>query len=267
MLSPKEIAIKYSQVGAEKTKLGIGKLFLPAILAGVFIAFGAFGSQVVSIDAGKSLGKFLSGLVFPVGLMMVVMTGAELFTGNNLISLSVLNKKATLTGMLKNWAVVYLGNLAGSILVALLLTYSHSYSLFDGRLAEAVVTTGQNKVLLSFSDAFLRGILCNILVCIAVWVSFAAKDAVGKVVGLFLPIMLFVISGYEHCVANMYFIPAALLVSQEYGIPSDSLTWGHFLTKNLLPVTLGNIVGGAGVVAGGYYLIYLHGHSKKSSIQ
>lgn len=267
MYSPKEIAAKYAQVGAEKTKLPPSKMFLLAVFAGVFIALGAFGSQVVSIDTGKSLGKFLSALVFPVGLLMVIMAGAELFTGNNLILLSVLNKKAKLSGMLKNWAIVYLGNFAGSILIALLLTYSHSYSLFDGKLAQAVVTTGQNKVLLSFSDAFLRGILCNILVCISVWVSFASKHAVGKIIGLFLPIMLFVISGYEHCVANMYFIPAALLVSREYGISADSLTWLHFLIKNLLPVTLGNIVGGAGFVAGGYYLIYLHGNAGKSSVK
>lgn len=257
MYSPKEIAAKYSTVGAAKTRLAIDRMFLLAIFAGIFIALGAFGSQVVAIDTGKSVGRFLSGLVFPIGLMMVIMAGAELFTGNNLILLSVLDKKTTPAGMLKNWAIVYLGNFAGSLMAALLLTYSHSYSLFDGKLAAAAVATAQGKVSLSFSDAFLRGILCNILVCLAVWISFASKDAAGKIIGLFLPITLFVIAGYEHCVANMYFIPAGIFVSSEYGISADSLTWGNFLLKNLLPVTLGNIVGGAGIVATGYYLAYL----------
>ncbi|MDE6015830.1 MAG: formate/nitrite transporter family protein [Acetatifactor sp.] len=264
MYTPSEIAKRYSEAGAAKTRISIMKTFTLAVFAGIFIAFGAYGSQVAAFNAGsESFGKFLSALVFPVGLLMVIMAGAELFTGNSLIIISVLNKKTTIKRLFRNWGIVYLGNFAGSVLVAFLLTYSHAYSVFDGRLAQVVVTTAQNKVLLSFQDAFLRGILCNILVCLSVWVSFAAEDVAGKILGLYLPIMLFVVSGYEHCVANMYFIPAGMLVSAEYGISADSLTWSGFLTNNLLPVTLGNILGGACIVGAGYFYIYLH-HTESS---
>ena len=249
MFTPSEIAKRYSDAGAAKTRITIRKTFILAVFAGIFIAFGAFGSQVASFNAGsESLGKFLSALVFPVGLLMVIMAGAELFTGNSLIIISVLHKKTSIKGLLRNWGIVYLGNFTGSIFVALLLTYSHAYSVFDGGLAQSVVTTAQNKVLFSFQDAFLRGILCNILVCLSVWISFAAEDVAGKILGLYLPIMLFVVSGYEHCVANMYFIPAGIFASGEYGILADSLTWSGFLFNNLLPVTLGNILGGACIV-------------------
>ncbi|MBR1598216.1 MAG: formate/nitrite transporter family protein [Lachnospiraceae bacterium] len=258
MYSPAEIAERYKEAGANKTRLPVAKMFVLALFAGIFIAFGAFGSQVAgaSIDSA-SLGKFLSALVFPVGLMMVLMAGAELFTGNSLLVIPVLAKEATVKGMLKNWVVVYIGNLLGSILIALLLTYSHSFNLFDKAVAVSVVNTAASKVSLSFSDAFLRGILCNVLVCISVWISFSAKEAAGKIIGLFLPIMLFVISGYEHCVANMYFIPAGILASHEYGLEVDGLTWGSFFVNNLLPVTLGNVVGGACIVGMGYFFVYL----------
>lgn len=264
MYTPSEIAKRYSDAGAAKTRSSIVKTFILAVFAGIFIAFGAYGSQVAAFNAGsESLGKFLSALVFPVGLLMVIIAGAELFTGNSLIIISVLNRKTTVKGLLRNWGIVYLGNFAGSIFIALLLTYSHAYSVFDGKLAKAVVTTAQNKVLLSFQDAFLRGILCNILVCLSVWISFAAEDVAGKILGLYLPIMLFVVSGYEHCVANMYFIPAGLFASREYGISADSLTWSQFLIHNLLPVTLGNILGGACIVGIGYFYVYLH-HTESS---
>ena len=261
MYGPAEIAKRYSDAGAGKTKLAIPKMFILAILAGMFIAFGAFGSQVAGTDVagGASVGRLMSAVVFPVGLLMVIMAGAELFTGNNLIIISVLDKKTTVRGLLKNWIIVYLGNFVGSILVAAALTFSHAYSLYGGALAEAAVTTAQNKVLLTFPEALLKGILCNILVCIAVWISFSAEDVAGKILGLYLPIMLFVTSGFEHSVANMYFIPAGLFISGEYGIAATSLTWSGFLLNNLLPVTLGNMIGGVGLVGLGYYFVYLHG--------
>ena len=259
MYSPAEIAKRYDKAGAKKTELSSSKMFVLAIFAGVFIALGAFGSQVAgaSIESA-SLSKFLSALVFPVGLLMVIMAGAELFTGNSLLIIPVLNKDAAFKGLLRNWVIVYIGNLVGSILIAALLTYSHSYNLFDKKLAGLAVNTAASKVALSFSDAFLRGILCNILVCIAVWISFSAEDAAGKIIGLYLPIVLFVISGYEHCVANMYFIPAGILASHEYGFATDGLTWKSFLVNNLLPVTLGNIVGGALIIGVGYFFVYLY---------
>ena len=259
MYMPNEIAKRYANAGANKTKQEVTKMFILAIFAGIFISLGAFGSQVMSAGSNNAaIGKFLSALVFPVGLLMVIIAGAELFTGNSLILVSVLDKKTDVLGMLKNWIVVYIGNMVGSIFIAYLLTYSHSYNLFENGLAQMAVNTAVSKVSLTFTDAFLRGILCNILVCISVWVSFAAEDVAGKILGLFLPVMLFVISGYEHCVANMYFIPAGILVSNEYKIQGSGLSWYHFLVDNLLPVTLGNIVGGACIVGAGYYFVYLH---------
>lgn len=259
MYGPPEIAKRYSKAGAAKTKLPLSKMLILSFFAGAFIAFGAFGSQVASADAGTaaSVGKLMGALVFPVGLLMVIMAGAELFTGNNLIIISVLDRKATLAGMLRNWVVVYMGNFLGSVFVAAMLTFSHAYSAFGGAVAQTAVATAQTKVTLTFPDAFLRGILCNILVCIAVWVSFSAEDVAGKIIGLFMPILLFVVSGYEHCVANMYFIPAGMFVSAEYGIDAN-ITWSGFLLGNLLPVTLGNMIGGVGIVGLGYFFSYLY---------
>ena len=260
MYGPAEIAKRYSNAGAAKAKLPVPKMFVLAIFAGMFIAFGAYGSQVVGINGGtEPAAKLMGALIFPVGLLMVIMAGAELFTGNSLIIISVLDKKATIGGMFKNWAIVYLGNFVGSIFVAAMLTYSHAYSLFGGTLAESVVNTARNKVMLTLPDAFLKAILCNILVCIAVWISFSAEDVAGKILGLYLPIVLFVASGYEHSIANMYFIPAGILASGEYGIAVEGLTWSAFFLNNLLPVTIGNVIGGVCVVGLGYFFAYLFG--------
>ncbi len=259
MYGPAEIAKRYSDAGAAKTKLPIPKMFVLGVFAGMFIAFGAFGSQVVAVNIEPaSLGKLVGALVFPIGLMMVLMAGAELFTGNSLIIVSVLDKKATVKGMLQNWVVVYLGNFVGSLFVAAMLTYGHAYSLFDGALAESVVATAQAKTSLTLQDALLKAILCNILVCIAVWISFSAEDVAGKILGLYLPVTLFVVSGYEHCIANMYFVPAGIMAADEYGIAAGSLNWTSFLTNNLIPVTIGNVIGGVCVVGLGYFFVYLH---------
>lgn len=260
MHTPSDISKIYSQAGAKKTNTPALKLFVLAIFAGAFIALGAFGSQSVAVSIGQaSLGKFLGSLVFPVGLLMVIVAGGELFTGNSLIIISVLDKKAKLTGMLKNWIIVYIGNFVGSMLIVLLLAYGHMFSMYNNELANVAVNAAASKCSLSFQDAILRGILCNILVCISVWISFSAEDAGGKILGLFLPIMLFVVSGYEHCVANMYFVPAGIVVSGNYGIVADGLSWGSFLLNNLLPVTIGNVIGGACMVGIGYYYSYLSG--------
>ena len=208
-------------------------------------------------------GKLIGACVFPAGLTLVLLAGSELFTGNCLLIIPVLKREISVSAMLRNWGIVYLGNLAGSVFVAWMVVNSHQLSLFDGQLAVTAVNTAVAKVSMPFADALLRGVLCNLLVCLAVWVSFAAKDVTGKVIGLFYPILVFVVCGFEHSVANMFYCPAALfaLGHPEYArlITADvsSLTWGSFILKNLMPVTLGNILGGAVLVGAVYWRIYL----------
>ena len=164
--------------------------------------------------------------------------------------------------MVRNLVIVYLGNFLGGLLICALLVYGHTFSMFQNGMAEYAVATAAAKTSLTFGDAFLRGIMCNILVCIAVWMGFAAKDAAGKVIAIFLPIMIFVICGYEHSVANMYYIPAGLMAMKEYGISADGLSWLNFFVRNELPVTLGNIVGGI-FVGTMYWAIYLRQGKKE----
>ncbi|MDO4623629.1 MAG: formate/nitrite transporter family protein [Eubacteriales bacterium] len=263
MNSPAEIAKNYVTIGVNKMKLPISKMLILGIFAGMYIAFGAVGSQVVAVSiAAPSVAKWVGSCVFPVGLMLVLVAGAELFTGNCLLVIPVLEKKASISEMLKSWFFVYIGNFIGSILVALAVVYSHALTLFDGQLAKNVVAASAAKSTMNFSDALIKGILCNMLVCLAVWVSFAAKELAGKIIGLMLPIMLFVLCGYEHSVANMYFGPAGIFASSAYGIAQDGIGWGGFLLHNLLPVTLGNIIGGSLIVGAGYWFCYLRDAKK-----
>ena len=258
MNSPAEIAKNYVTIGTGKINLPFPKMLLLGILAGIYIAFGAVGSQVAAVSIPlASVAKLTGACVFPVGLMLVLCAGSELFTGNCLLVIPVLEKKASLGGMLRSWLVVYLGNLIGGILIALAVTYGHVLSLFDSGLAAAAVSTAVSKVSMSFSDALIRGILCNVLVCLAVWISFAAKELAGKILGLMLPVMVFVLCGFEHSVANMYFVPVGIFASHEYGIAAEGLTWGSFFVKNLLPVTIGNIIGGSVIVGCTYWFCYL----------
>ena len=187
---------------------------------------------------------------------MVILAGSELFTGNCLLIIPCMAKTIKIREMIRNMLIVYLGNLVGGLLVCAMLVYGHTFSLFNNGMAEFAVSTAAAKTSLTFSDAFIRGIMCNILVCIAVWMGFAAKDVGGKVIAIFLPIMIFVICGYEHSVANMYYIPAGIMSMNEYGIGADGLNWLTFLVNNEIPVTLGNIVGGS-FVGLMYWAIYL----------
>ncbi len=258
MKSPAAIASTYETIGTAKTKLSFRKTFLLGILAGAFIALGGLGSQIASVCApDPSAARLVSSIVFPIGLFMVLVGGAELFTGNCLIIIPVLSKKATISSMLRNWVIVYLGNMVGGFLIALLANFSHTYDFADKALAQAVINTALAKSGISFADGLLKGILCNILVCMAVWCSFAADELAGKVLALWLPVMLFIIGGFEHCVANMYFIPAGMIAHTLYGIPAHPLSLYTFLVVNLIPVTIGNIIGGAVCVGAMYYAIYL----------
>lgn len=258
MNSPLEIARDFVEIGIHKVRLSIWKMMLLGFFAGCFIGFAGIAATTASATVDNaSVGKLLGACVFPAGMSMVLVAGSELFTGNNLIILSVLQKKVKVLAMLKNWLFVFIGNFLGASFVAVLVVYGHTPDLFDNRLAERVIAGGLSRVQQTFPEAFIRGVLCNILVCIAVWASFAAKKVSGKILMSFWPIMVFVLCGFEHSIADIYFGVAALFTSAEYGLAAEGLTVGSFLLKNLLPVTLGNIVGGAGIVGVGYWLVYL----------
>ena len=258
MHSPLEIARNFVEIGIHKVKLSAWKMLILGFFAGMFIGFAGIASTTASATiASASVARLVSACVFPAGMAMVLVAGSELFTGNNLIIISVLQKKTTVAGMLKNWFFVFLGNFIGAGLVAVMVVYSHVPDLYNGLLAQKVVAAAMSRINQSFSEAFMRGVLCNILVCIAVWAAFAAKRVSGKLLMSFWPVMLFVLCGFEHSIADIYFGIAGIAAAGEYGIAAAGLNFGSFLLKNLLPVTLGNIVGGAGIVGIGYWLVYL----------
>lgn len=257
MHSPLEIAKNFVEIGIHKVRLSAWKMLILGFFAGCFIGFAGIASTTASATIeNPSVSRLISAIVFPAGMAMVLVAGSELFTGNNLIIISVLQKQASVAGMLKNWLFVYLGNFIGTGFVATLVVFGHTPDLFGGRLAEKMIIAAQARVTQTFSEALIRGILCNILVCIAVWAAFAAKKVSGKLLMSFWPVMIFVLCGFEHSIADMYFGVAGLLTSMEYGISATGLSLFTFLFRNLLPVTIGNIIGGS-IVGGGYWLIYL----------
>lgn len=251
MYSPAEIAERLVAAGESKTRLSALNMLLLGIFAGAFIALAGVAATFANVYVGKLAGA----CVFPCGLAMVVVAGSELFTGNNLIIISVLEKRSTVGGMLKNWGLVYLGNLIGSLLVVLLTVYGGVFANQD--VAAALVSTAAAKANIGLADALLKGILCNFLVCIAVWMSFGTKTAEGKILVVFFPIMAFVISGFEHSIANMFYLPGGILTAARYGIEAAGLSLGNAVLHNLLPVTIGNIIGGSVLVGCGYWAIYL----------
>ena len=257
MHSPLEIAKNFVEIGIHKVRLSAWKMLILGFFAGCFIGFAGIASTTASATIeNPSVSRLISAIVFPAGMAMVLVAGSELFTGNNLIIISVLEKQASVAGMLKNWLFVYLGNFIGTGFVATLVVFGHTPDLFGGRLAEKMIIAAQARVTQTFSEALIRGILCNILVCIAVWAAFAAKKVSGKLLMSFWPVMIFVLCGFEHSIADMYFGVAGLLTSMEYGISATDLSLFTFLFRNLLPVTIGNIIGGS-IVGVGYWLIYL----------
>lgn len=206
MHSPLEIARNYIEVGIHKVNLSIFKTILLGFFAGMFIGFAGIASTTASSTIGiASVAKLVGAAVFPAGMAMVLVAGSELFTGNNLIILAVLEKKVTVWKMLKNWLFVYIGNFLGAAFVAVLVVVGRTPDLFGEQLAQAIVNAAASRTNLSVGEAFVRGILCNILVCIAVWMSFAAKRVSGKLLTSYWPVMLFVLCGFEHSIADMYF--------------------------------------------------------------
>ena len=248
MLSPIEIAEKNIKMGETKANLPIRKLLLYSILAGMFIALAGVGATLGNIYGGKLVGS----LIFPVGLIMVVVAGSQLFTGNNLMIMTWIKGKTTLGKLLKNWLFVYLGNFIGALLITILVVYS---GIFDA-VSDSVVATAVTKNNLGFLEALIRGILCNFLVCIAIWMSFGTESASGKILTIIGPIFLFVLCGFEHSVANMFYGPAGVFTALKNNISVEGLSLLGFFIHNLIPVTIGNIIGGAGIVSLSYYLIY-----------
>jgi formate/nitrite transporter len=266
--APKTIAETVAQtVGVAKATSPWFTVFVLGILAGSYIGFGGLLSTTVTFDTAAKWGigitKILGGAAFSVGLMLVVIAGAELFTGNNLMVSSVLSREITFNTMLKRWGIVFVANFVGSIVVALLFYFSGLWKTGDGALGAAAVKIAYNKVSLSFGEALWRGIGCNWLVCLAVWMALAARQTIGKIFAIFFPIMAFVAIGFEHSVANMYFIPTGIFLINGANLPGlggldpNFLGWFNFLWRNLLPVTLGNIIGGAFFVGMSYWGAYL----------
>jgi len=265
--SPKEIAARIESVGVSKSTGEPLRVFALAILAGAFIAFGAVFYTIVTHDsAGVSAGfmRLVGGLSFCLGLILVVVAGAELFTGNNLIVMAYVDGKVSLNKLLANWTIVFVGNFIGALGILLLIYLSGHWQIGGGAVGAKVLAIANAKVNLTWMEAFTRGILCNILVCLAVWLCFAGRTVVDKVLAIIFPITAFVAMGFEHSVANMYFISAGLLAKQQPELVQlvgsmnlDGLTISSFLFNNLLPVTLGNIIGGSVFVGLFYWFIYL----------
>ncbi len=259
MNTPGEILNNYMTTGRGKCALPVWKMLVLGTLAGMFIGLAGLGATTAGVSIPlASVSKFVGACIFPAGLIMVVIAGSELFTGNCLLVIPLLEKETGIGRVLRNWLFVYIGNFIGSMIVAAGAVFSHQLSLFGNGMSAAVISTAVAKCSMTFGDALIKGIFCNFLVCIAVWLGMAAKDAAGKVLGIFWPIMLFVLCGFEHSIANMYYIGAGLLAmgNPDYvaaataaGIDTAALTWGNFFAANLLPVTLGNIIGGCGVGA------------------
>lgn len=269
-LSPAEITQVAIDTAIIKSKSSFGKLFVLAILAGAFIAFAAEGSNMAAFNlfvqpTTYGLGKALAGAIFGTGLMLVVLAGGELFTGNTLMVAAVLNKRISISSVLRNWAIVYIGNLVGSLFIAYMMANSGLFGSGADMLGAVTLKIAVYKVHLSFTQALFLGIMCNWLVCLAVWMAYGADTMSGKIAAIFFPIWLFITSGFEHSVANMYYIPAGLFIKSNEKFASllglsqealDGLTWNSFFIHNLIPVTLGNIIGGSVLVAMAYWFSY-----------
>jgi formate/nitrite transporter len=266
---PAAMARIAEDVGVSKAKMPFTKLFALSILAGAFVSLGAVFCTVVLAGASAlpyGVGRLLAGLVFCLGLILVVIGGAELFTGNNLIVMAWASRKVSTLALLRNWLVVYLGNFVGSLATALLMLVAKQYTSGSGTVGETALKIASSKVHLGFAQAIALGILCNGLVCLAVWLTYSGRSTTDKILAIIFPVSAFVAAGFEHSVANMYFIPYGLFIRQfdpafvaSLGdkVHLEGFTWSAFLLNNLLPVTIGNIIGGSVFVGIVYWMIYL----------
>jgi len=274
-LLPPAMAEKAEGVGVKKANLDTASMFALAVLAGAFISLGAVISTTVSAGSGAlpyGVARLLAGLVFSLGLILVIVGGAELFTGNNLIVMAFASGKIGIGAVLRNWVIVYLGNFVGAILTAYLMFLTKQYTFGNGAIGLAALNTANSKAGLDFMQAIALGIMCNALVCMAVWLCFSARSTTDRIMAIIPPITAFVAAGFEHSIANMYFIPIGLFIKSGAGpefwqLPAlvdagktaesfGAITWQNFFIGNLLPVTIGNIIGGAVMVGMLYWFIY-----------
>jgi formate/nitrite transporter len=269
--SPAQMAARVEKAGITKGNMdGLSTLLL-AMLAGAFISLGAVFYTFVIHDSALSLGltRLVGGFVFCLGLILVIVAGAELFTGNSLIVMAYVSRKVTLWQLCRNWLTVFFGNFVGALVIVILVYYSGHLRSADGAVSLLALQIANAKVNLSFLEALTRGILCNVLVCLAVWLCFSGRSVTDKILAILFPITAFVALGFEHCIANMYFIPAGLAVKNDPvlmqlaltladgNLDTANLSTGTFLINNLLPVTLGNIIGGGFFVGAVYWFVYL----------
>jgi formate/nitrite transporter len=285
-LLPPAMAGKAEEIGVKKAHMPALQMFALAVLAGAFIALGGMFATTVAAGAFTLSGlpaggtatmawpagvqRLLSGVVFTLGLILVVVAGAELFTGNNLIVMAWASRKVSTGLLLRNWGIVYLGNFAGAVATAGLMLLTRQYTFSGGAIGLQALTTANAKCGLEFVQAAALGIMCNALVCLAVWLTYSARTTTDKIAAMIFPISAFVAAGFEHSVANMYFIPLGMMIkalapasfwAQIARTPADfaALTPANFLVNNLLPVTIGNVVGGGLMVGAAYWFIYLRG--------
>ncbi len=277
---PDQIAEVMLRAAEKKARLPILSMLVLGFLAGVFIAFASQGSTMAAFNLlakpeTYGLGRCLAGAIFGTGLMLVVIAGGELFTGNTLMLAAALDGSISWSAMLRNWLFVYIGNLLGSLFIAWLMQVSGLWSSAANLLGGMTIKMAAHKVALPFGSAFALGIMCNWLVCLAIWMSYGAGDITGKILAIFFPIWLFITSGFEHSVANMYYIPAGIFAKAngafvqaalDAGATLEGLVrlhWCGFLLHNLLPVTLGNILGGGVFVGCAYWYAYVYQKNQK----
>lgn len=282
-LLPAEMAVRAEFIGVSKARMRLFTLFSLGVLAGIFIALGAiFATTVTAPTMGTDpatgaplahylpfgIARLLGGITFCLGLILVVVAGAELFTGNNLLIMAWAGRKVSTASVLRNWGVVFVGNFVGAIMTVIVVLLSGQYTFGNGAVGLNALNIAEAKVGYGFVQAIFLGSLCNMLVCLAVWLVFSARTTTDKILSIIFPITAFVAAGFEHCIANMYFIPMGLAIKEtateafwnsigRSAADYAALTWGDFFLSNLLPVTIGNIIGGALGIGVVYYVIYL----------
>lgn len=259
--APREVALRVENVGVLKARLGLLPLAMLGMLAGGFIGLGSMFFALVKSDGSLSYanGQVLGGVVFSLGLLLVVVAGAELFTGNNLLAMAWADGKVSTAEVLRNWCVVCMANLMGAVGLALLVFLSGHTAMNAGAIAQAVLKIALAKQNLPWQEAFWRGVLCNVLVCLAVWMAMAGRTVVDKAVAIVLPVTAFVAAGFEHSIANMYFMPLAWLLQASGQVPVTQAVTVTGMLGNWLPVIAGNLLGGSVLVALTYYVVYRRG--------